>query len=568
MKKLLFVLLFFKVCIMSSQTYQSPTFATITTKTAPTVTTTPHLGAIGADGKINKILPSSDIITNSSTVTGASVTNALNTLKDAIPISYTKVIYVNATNPNSATVFDDENPPVINDNSFKADVNNLYVGTDSSGWVYSASTLNYTSKVIPLNSNFYLSGAIDAGNNKTLPIYRTGNIAIGTNSSAIAKLSLTGGITGGTTGYGYYNQSVIQSDVTAFAWYNRTMLNTQAAVFNVPDAYHYSAGQGTIGIGSSIGSQYGFIAESSLTGATNNYGFRGNIASGTGRWNVYMAGTANNHFNGSVGIGIAIPTSKLTVVNTSAGSHVNTIMASNISGTIGTSCGVFLAPTSLQDGTKGALLSAVQKGSDGVDMLFSTGSGVAMVERMRIVDISGNIGIATTPTSTSTDKLQVNGNIVASAATLANHVVIKSQSDLKSDIASPLFTGDPKAPTPTAGDNDTSIATTAFVNSSGTPKITITTAVSITTATTDAGGLGQNGRHVIIDNGASIINITCNGGVTTSYGKVGTGAITFVQGSGRTLVQLSGTAVMNGIAGSTATLWSNGATDYLLITNY
>ena len=30
-------------------------------------------------------------------------------------------------------------------------------------------------------------------------------------------------------------------------------------------------------------------------------------------------------------------------------------------------------------------------------------------------------------------------------------------------VASPTFTGDPKAPTPTAGDNDTSIATTAFV---------------------------------------------------------------------------------------------------------
>ena len=34
---------------------------------------------------------------------------------------------------------------------------------------------------------------------------------------------------------------------------------------------------------------------------------------------------------------------------------------------------------------------------------------------------------------------------------------------LKADLASPTFTGDPKAPTPTAGDNDTSIATTAFV---------------------------------------------------------------------------------------------------------
>jgi hypothetical protein len=34
---------------------------------------------------------------------------------------------------------------------------------------------------------------------------------------------------------------------------------------------------------------------------------------------------------------------------------------------------------------------------------------------------------------------------------------------LLAPLASPTFTGDPKAPTPTAGDNDTSIATTAFV---------------------------------------------------------------------------------------------------------
>lgn len=35
--------------------------------------------------------------------------------------------------------------------------------------------------------------------------------------------------------------------------------------------------------------------------------------------------------------------------------------------------------------------------------------------------------------------------------------------NLKANLASPAFTGNPTAPTPTAGDNDTSIATTAFV---------------------------------------------------------------------------------------------------------
>jgi hypothetical protein len=38
-------------------------------------------------------------------------------------------------------------------------------------------------------------------------------------------------------------------------------------------------------------------------------------------------------------------------------------------------------------------------------------------------------------------------------------------------LASPTFTGDPKAPTPTAGDNDTSIATTAFVTAADALKV-------------------------------------------------------------------------------------------------
>lgn len=36
--------------------------------------------------------------------------------------------------------------------------------------------------------------------------------------------------------------------------------------------------------------------------------------------------------------------------------------------------------------------------------------------------------------------------------------------DLKANLASPTFTGNPAGPTPTVGDNDTSLATTAFVN--------------------------------------------------------------------------------------------------------
>jgi len=102
-----------------------------------------------------------------------------------------------------------------------------------------------------------------------------------------------------------------------------------------------------------------------------------------------------------------------------------------------------------------------------------------------------------------------------------------------------------------------------------TPQITITTGVSIDT-TTLVSGLSQKGRNVVISNGASAINYTCNGtdGFAASYVKIGSAAVTFVAGSGRTLVQMDGTAILNGIAGSRAAIASIGTVDYLYITNY
>lgn len=118
-------------------------------------------------------------VSNVSAVTGASVTNALDNLKASIPVTYSTIVYVNATNPNSATIFDDVNPPVINDNSLKANVNNLYVASDNSGWVYNSTSLTYVTKPATApQSNFYLSGtAIDAGSDKTQDIERDGTVS-------------------------------------------------------------------------------------------------------------------------------------------------------------------------------------------------------------------------------------------------------------------------------------------------------------------------------------------------------------------------------------------------------
>jgi hypothetical protein len=66
---------------------------------------------------------------------------------------YSKIVYVNASTPATATIFDLNNPPTTNDNSLKIDVNNLYIGTDASTWVYNSSSSSYTTKTVVLNSN-------------------------------------------------------------------------------------------------------------------------------------------------------------------------------------------------------------------------------------------------------------------------------------------------------------------------------------------------------------------------------------------------------------------------------
>jgi len=111
------------------------------------------------------------------------------------------------------------------------------------------------------------------------------------------------------------------------------------------------------------------------------------------------------------------------------------------------------------------------------------------------------------------------------------------------------------------------LAQLALLKDLSVSKIKITTSVSITTSTLDASNYSQNGKTVIIDNGVNAINITINSEISASYLKKGTGAITFVQGSGRTLVQVDNTNVMDGAVGSTASVTSDGTTDYLRISN-
>ena len=134
-------------------------------------------------------------------------------------------------------------------------------------------------------------------------INNAGEVGIGTATLTGFGLRLGKNITGATTAYGINQGGIVQSDVTSAAFGIRNAASTAAASFTLGSYTHFAAAQGTIGLNSAITNQYGYSVDSTLTGATNNYGFYSNIASGTGRWNFYANGTAENYLGGNLKIG-------------------------------------------------------------------------------------------------------------------------------------------------------------------------------------------------------------------------------------------------------------------------
>jgi hypothetical protein len=185
------------------------------------------------------------------------------------------------------------------------------------------------STLIGATNNYGFASAIAAGANRynfyasgTADNYFAGRLGLGSVSLTGYGLRNSLTITGAITSYGIAALGVVQSDVTTAANYYTSTAATQAAAFTCGNLRHYYATQGTIGAGSAVTNQYGFLADSTLTGATNNYGFASNIAAGTGRYNFYASGTADNYFAGRVGIGV-VPANNTNL-------HVNKTVTGNI----------------------------------------------------------------------------------------------------------------------------------------------------------------------------------------------------------------------------------------------
>jgi len=191
--------------------------------------------------------------------------------------------------------------------------NKLYLGyaTTSGGAATTALSITSDNKLLvnsgvdagnynlQVTGNSYVSGNTLLNGTTTM----NGNLVIGGSILTDVNFYMAKALSGSVFPSGIYINSTIAQTSTTGAVYFTSVAITENATFTLPHLYHFRSTQSTFGASSTVTNQYGFFAASSVVGATNNFGFYGDIASGTNRWNLYMNGSANNYTAGNFAIG-------------------------------------------------------------------------------------------------------------------------------------------------------------------------------------------------------------------------------------------------------------------------
>lgn len=129
-------------------------------------------------------------------------------------------------------------------------------------------------------------------------------LAVGGSGNTANIITVSGSPSSGATStYGIrMNGHVFPSTCTAAAtaWYS--YIATTAAAYTLTNGRVFYADDGLLGAASTLTNQIGYYA-GALTIGVNNYGFYGDVASGSNRFNLYMPGTASNHLAGGLYVG-------------------------------------------------------------------------------------------------------------------------------------------------------------------------------------------------------------------------------------------------------------------------
>ncbi|MDF2969670.1 MAG: hypothetical protein K0R61_120 [Microvirga sp.] len=161
-----------------------------------------------------------------------------------------------------------------------------------------------------------------------------------------------------------------------------------------------------------------------------------------------------------------------------------------------------------------------------------------------------------------------NGAPLSTAQHDTNFDNIELEVNAKAPLASPTFTGNPTAPTPSFTDDDTSVATTAFVQDVVTQAAPNDKTANFTFALADA-----STSKITRSNSASSVTGTVppNGTVafpvnqTINLVRYGTGAFVIAAGTGVTIQKASDRALSIRVQYSGATLWKVATDTWVLM---
>jgi len=144
--------------------------------------------------------------------------------------------------------------------------------------------------------NLYMVGTADN--------YLAGSVGVGVVVSASAKINVGGTLpTSGTNTQGINNAGVIPAGTTSTALNFNSAPSTAVAAFTLNTLNHFRATDVSLGAGSAVTFQYGYVAQDLTSAASQNIGFLSFQNSGTSRWAFYSAGTATSIFTGKVILG-------------------------------------------------------------------------------------------------------------------------------------------------------------------------------------------------------------------------------------------------------------------------
>jgi hypothetical protein len=163
-----------------------------------------------------------------------------------------------------------------------------------------------------------------------------GYMSIGGSTSVNVMAYLRGTHLGtGTTNYGIQFNAEFNETSTGVAVAYASTPKMKDAAFTCGNLVGFLANPPTIGAAATVTAYTAFNAKD-ITGPGSVYGFRGQVAAGTGKWNIYNDGTALNHLNGKLLVGTTTDDgySKLQVNGVLKGvAAQKALVASNGSGT-------------------------------------------------------------------------------------------------------------------------------------------------------------------------------------------------------------------------------------------